>query len=381
MAVRPDPPEPRPRRYPDVPMQARTRRRIAIAVSLILVLAAGIYAVRWIYTDRQAAEPVEAVRAFLEASRTGDIEAALDWTTAEPEGATDFLVPEAISSDWEIQDLGLHSWSPFAATATVWAAVEGPNGTQLTAWFDLEEHPGGWRLADPFATLSIDTLPVPYLDVNGVTVPLELDPYEGRDFALLPGVYQLYPDPPAPFAYDAEPLLALGERLVSEDGTDYPHLPAAFEGFTAAEDSETELNERLAAYLDECMANPDGPEGFGCPFGLRQYDIDVEGFNLGDVRWEIVEYPQAAVGSYGYGIYSPFDVILLTRHEGLARVTAVDASSGAEAVLECPLTASGLYLAPDAAGDYLIGPNQDPNAPSPDDTLWRDGYDSWCETV
>ncbi|MDA1362442.1 hypothetical protein O1R50_22650 [Glycomyces luteolus] len=383
MVVRRLPPDPRAvQHWPDVPMRPRTRRRLAIAIPLILVLAAAGCTARWMYTDRQSNEPVEALRAFLEASRSGDVEAALSLTSGAPEGTEELLVPEAMSAEWEILDLGLNFWSPTSEHADVWATVKGPNDTELTTTFDLIQIGNGdWKVDDPFTTLSLEDLPVPYFDVNGFTQPLETDPREGYQFALLPGVYQLYEQPPAFFTYEAEPLLALGDMLVNADGAEVPHLRETFEGFTLTEGGEAELNERLTAYLDECMANPEGPETFGCPFGLQERDIDVEDFTLADDnRWEIIEYPQAAASGYRSAVYTQSELVLLTRHEGRARVTASDEATGEQVVLECPLTTRGLYLAFGQTGDYTIGPNQDPNASTdPARTSWDDGYESLCE--
>jgi hypothetical protein len=385
MAVRRVKPEPgNPQRWPDVPMQARTRRRIAIAVPLILVLAAAGYTARWTYTDRQADEPVAVVRAFLEASRSGDVEAALALTTGDHYRSKDLLVPEAMSADWEILDLGLQSWTQFTVDAQVWATVKGPGDTELTHQFDLELLDGDWKVADPFATLTIDELPVPYLEVNGITLPFDIAPETAfeTDFALLPGVYRLYEHAPELLAYKGEPLLALGERLVSADGSESPGLVEAFAGFAVVEGDEATLNERLTAYLDECLAAPEGPESFGCPFGLQDHHIDDLDFTLGDDnRWEIIEYPHAAPASVVWGtIYRATDIGLLTRHEGRARVTAVDAATAEEVVLECPLTTNGLYLVFDETGEYAIGPNQDPNASTEfDTTAWDGGYESYCE--
>jgi hypothetical protein len=385
MAVRPADPDPRvPKRWPDVPMQARTRRRIAVAVPLILALAAGIYAARWIDTGREANEPVEAVRAFLEASRSGEVETALALTTGDPHGASDLLVPEATSTDWEVLGVGLQSWSPYTDYATVWATIKGPNDTELTTVFDLGSVGGGWKIADPFTTLTIDATPVPYVDVNGFTLPMATEPFESYDFALLPGVYELYEDPPELLAYEAAPLLALGERLVNADGSESPVLRETFEGFTAVEGDEPELNARLTAYLDACMADPEGPETFGCPFNLRQGDIDDPDFTLGDDnRWEIIEYPQATATGFGGPVYTEDFVIgLLTRKEGRSRVTAVDSATGRQIVLECPITTNGLYLVFDTTGAYGIGPNQDPNPPTESDLeAWGGNFGSWCEAT
>jgi hypothetical protein len=381
MDDRPAEPGRPPKRWPDVPMQARTRRRIAVAVPLILALAAGIYTVRWVSAEREANEPVEAVRAFLEASRSGDVEAALAMTTGETTDAADLLVPEAMSADWEILDLGLQTWSPYTEHANVWATVKGPNDTELTTHFDLALVGEDWKVEDPFAELTIEALPVPYLEVNGFILPMEVEPYDSRDFALLPGVYQLYENPPALLAYEAEPLLALGNRLVNTDGAEPPLLRAAFEGFTTAEGGEPELNDRLAAYLDACLADPEGPESHGCPFRLRERDLGGAGFTLGDDnRWEIIDYPQAAASAFTDAIYNDAPGLgLLTRKEGRARVTASDAATGDELVLECTITTSGLYLVFDANGAYTIGPNQDPNAAGPDTETWDDTYESQCE--
>jgi hypothetical protein len=178
-------------------------------------------------------------------------------------------------------------------------------------------------------------------------------------------------------------MLALGDFLINADGAEPPFLRAAFEGFTAAEGSEPELNERLAAYLDACMADPEGPEVFGCPFDLQEGDIDEGGFTLGDTRWEILEYPQATASTFTGAVYTEaFGFELLTRKEGRARVTAADAASGEEIVLECTIHTSGLYLIYDETGQYAIGPNQDPNPTTdPDPTTWQGGYEPGCEPV
>lgn len=381
MVVRRVKPEPGTRqRWPDVPMQARTRRRIAIAVPVILALAVPGYIARWEYTEREATEPVEVVRAFLEASRSGDVEAALALTRGDPHTASqDLLVPEAMNADWEILDLDLQSWSPVDVNVDVWATVKGPGGTELTHPLSVELIDGDWKITDPFATLAVAALPVPYLEVNGITLPTEAD--DPREFVLLPGVYRLYEHDPALLSYEAEPLLALGERLVHADGAEIPGLVEAFKGFTVVADDEAALNERLTAYLDECLASPDGPESFGCPFGLDAYATDDPYFTPGGGnRWEIIEYPQAAAASVLNGtVYRSTDLALLTRHEGRARVTATDAATGDEHVLECLITTNGLYLTFDTTGDYTIGPNQDPNASTaPEGTEWDDDYQSNC---
>lgn len=382
MAADPNQPGPRaPQRWPDVPMRARTRRRIAVAVPLILALAAGAYAVRWAYAERAANEPVEALRAFLEASRAGDVETALAMTTDAPHGATDFLVPEATSDDWEILDLGLQTWSPYTQSADVWATVAGPGGTELTTDFSLTEVGDDWKVEDPFTTLTVQAVPVPYLDVNGLSVPITGEPYESHDFALLPGVYQLFENPPELLAYDAAPMLALGEFLIDADGAEPPLVRATFTGFTTAEAGELELNERLTAYLDACLADPEGPEVFGCPFDLQAHDTGESGFTPGETRWEILEYPQAAASALAGAVYTePFGLELLTRKEGRARVTATDAATGESITLECTIRTNGLYLRYDATGTYTIGPNQDPDRTTdPDPTAWQDGYHHTCE--
>jgi hypothetical protein len=170
-------------------------------------------------------------------------------------------------------------------------------------------------------------------------------------------------------------------HLVNADGSEAPVLRSTFEGFTAVEGDEPELNARFAAYLDACMADPEGPEVYGCPFDLQQRDLGAD-FSMGeDNRWEIIEYPQVTTAGFGGPVYAEgFGFGLLTRNEGRSRVTAVDSATGEELVLECTISTDGLYLVYDETGDYAIGPNQDPNpATDPDPAAWQDGYESWCE--
>jgi hypothetical protein len=365
------------KRWPHAPMRARTRRRLAVAILAVLALAGTAVTARWLHTQRQAEAPVEAVRAFLEAVHAADVDAALAMTADEPSGATDLLVPEALSDDWTIGDLILHSWSSFGDTAQVAATIIGPEDAELSASLSLEQTDDGWKVTDPYTTLSVSWVPLPYLEVNGHNIPV--DPEQGNhEFAVLPGVYRLYENPPELLAHEGAPVMALGHNWSEVEDDEAPR--SAFDGFKAAEGTEDRLNEQVKSYLDECIA--DGPEQFGCPFGLQDWDLDIDGFTPGPERqWEIVEYPQVAAGTAG-PMVTPEQLGLLVRHEGIARVTVADEDTGEEAVLECPITTTDLYFWLDETGQYAIGPNGDPAAPADaDGTAWDRGYYSQCKTA
>ncbi|WP_030144737.1 hypothetical protein [Glycomyces sp. NRRL B-16210] len=375
------------RHWPDAPMRPRTRRNLAIAVPLILALAGAVLAGRWVQADRQTDAPVATVRAFLEAVRSGEVETALAMTASEPSASTALLVPEALDADWEIADLGLGRWVSAASTAEVWATIRGPEGTEVTAEFELDPEGDDWKITDPFSTLHLPQLPLPYIEVNGHKVDYDPEAEDALGFVVLPGVYRLYGDPPELLAYDHGPMLTLGHRWSDPDGTrifDQGTTFAAagvFKGFSVAEGIEPALGEQVAAYLDACFADPEGPELFGCPFGFEERYLDLDGVDLGAVRgWEIVEYPQVAAVSYQGPIVGPFQIDVLDRVPGLARVTVADANSGADVVLECTVATSGLYLWLDESGQYAIGPNGDPNGPdSGAARLWEEGYRADCE--
>jgi hypothetical protein len=319
------------------------------------------------------------VRAFLEASRSGDVDAALALTTGdEPPGSEELLVPEALRDDWEIGELVLRSWAPDSESAGVAATIIGPQDAALTSTFILERTGEGWKLTDPFTTLPVESVPLPYLEINGQTIPVEPDDAVGRKFAVLPGVYRLYEHPPELLAYEGAPVIALGADWAETEDVDATR--AVFSGFTAAEGTEPGLNEQMKTYLDDCMAATDGPERFGCPFGFGSWDIDFQGFTPGPAhRWEIVEYPQVVAATAG-PMFASDQLGLLTRHQGLALLTVADETSGEDMAFECPITTNGLYLWLDETGQYAIGPNGDPAAPAEGDgTAWDYGYRSYCE--
>jgi hypothetical protein len=358
-------------------MQSRTRRRLAVAILVILALTGTIVATSWTRTREQAEAPVETVRAFLEASRRGDVDAALALTDDEPSDSEELLVPEAQSDDWTIGDLNLRSWSPDADVAQVSATIIGPHEAELTTTFRLERSDDAWKVTNPFTTLPIGQVPLPYLQVNGHTIPMDPNQLGGWEFTVLPGVYHLYPNPPELLIYEGAPVIALGGTWTdAKNGDAYLTV---FSGFHAAEGTEEALNEQMQTYLDDCMADADGPEQFGCPFGLDEWDIAEEGFTPGPERqWELVEYPQVVAGTLG-PMFAPEQLAFLTRHEGLARVTVTDENSDEQLTLECPISTDGLYLWLDETNQYAIGPNGDPAAPNTEDTAWNGGYRSYCE--
>lgn len=364
--------------WPDAPMRPRTRRRIIVAVLVILALSTTAVTTRGVRAMEQSEAPVETVRAFLEASRSGDVDAALALTDDdEPPGSEELLVPEALRDDWEIGELVLRSWLP-DSRAEVAATIIGPQDAELTSTFTLERTGQGWKLTDPFTNLPVEAVPLPYLEINGQTIPVEPDDDSGLGFAVLPGVYRLYEHPPELLAYEGAPVIALGADWAETEDLD--GIRAVFSGFTAAEGTEPGLNEQMKTYLDGCMAEADGPERFGCPFGFTSWDIDFQGFTPGpDHRWEIVEYPEVVAATVG-PMFASDELGLLTRHEGLALMTVADEISGEDMAFECPITTNGLYLWLDETGQYAIGPNGDPAAPAEgDDTAWDVGYRSYCE--
>ena len=361
--------------WPDAPMRQRTRRRLAVAILVVLAIAATIVTTRWTQEKQQAEPPVEAVRAFLEASRSGDVDAALALTDDEPAAAKDLLVPEALSEDWTIGDVVLQSWLSDSGGAGVEATIIS-HDAELTATFDLERTGEGWRLTDPFTTLPVESAPLPYLEVNGLTVPLEPDDVEGEYFSVLPGVYRLYEHPPELLTYAGAPVLALGEDWAETEDAD--GIRAVIGNFNAAEGTEPSLNEQMKTYLDDCMA--EDPERFGCPFAFDRWDVENEDFTPGpDRQWEIVAYPQVVAGTVG-PMYTPDQLRLLVRHEGQARVTVEDEQTGEKQTLECLITANGLYLWLDDTNQYAIGPNGDTLTPADETgTPWDHDYPSNCE--
>ncbi|MFC3492374.1 hypothetical protein [Glycomyces rhizosphaerae] len=361
-----------------MPLRSSTRRILALVIAVALTAGAAVVLGRWTIARGYADEPVETVRAFLEASRDGNVDTALAIALNEPKGRTDFIAPEAISGDWEITSLGLQIWSPDAGSAVVLATITGPEATAVTEEYELDRIDGAWRIKNAFAELDISQPLLPYFEMNGHSVPVESEAGV-LSFSFLPGVYQPYREAsPDVLESHSAPVIVLGDTVfgTGTGGGQFFNLAI----MVAAEDA---VNERLAAYLDDCISAEGGPERFGCPFGLPDRRVDDHLGDEGDdfeKAWEITTYPRAALTSLGGVATSTEEMILATREPGIARLTVTNEDTGEEVVVDCGIPLEALYPYFGADGSFGIGPNEDPEGASSGKATWWDSdFDSGCE--
>ncbi|THV42404.1 hypothetical protein [Glycomyces buryatensis] len=383
VARRIQPQERRRRHWPDAPLRSSTRRILALVIALALTAGVAVVVGRWTTARGYADEPVETVRAFLEASRDGNVDTALAIALDEPTGRTDFIAPDAISGDWEITELGLHVWSPDSGSAVVLATITGPEATAVTEAYELDRVDGAWRIENAFAELEISQPLLPYFELNGHSVPVEPDAGV-LSFSFLPGVYQPYRETsPDILESHSPPVIVLGDTVFKHPNDETPMWGDQFFNFAITIGAEDAVNERLAAYLDDCLSAEDGPERFGCPFGLPDHRVNDHFGGEGDdfeKSWEITTYPRAAVTSLSGVITSPEEMIFATREPGTARLTATDADTGEEAVIDCDIPLAALYPYFGADGGFGIGPNEDPEGESSGKaSWWSSDFDSGCE--
>ncbi|THV42399.1 DUF4878 domain-containing protein [Glycomyces buryatensis] len=388
---------------------SRARVIAATVLALLLLAAAAGFTRGWFQSRTIAHEPVETVREFLEASRSGDVETARALAAGQNENRDDLLTAEAASADWEIGELELEVFEEAENpsfqydSAVVRATITGPAGASATEQFELDRVDGEWKLSHPFGTLTVSSQPVPYFEVNGFVAPLENAADESEDmftsesveFDVLPGLYEFYADAPEGLEFEVPALLSLGDKFVVDGEIDevtaeklavaeamgYGLQLSDIGGFTVSGVNEEDLNARVHTFLDDCLAAEDGSVGYGCPFGLGWSEISdlPDQFSIHDERsWEVLTYPEVSVGTTEEMVNATSDLHIVNRTPGLAAVTLTSEETDDTAVLECDIDVSRFWVEYDEEGRYLIAPwenGQVESATDEDAEDWDGGFD------
>ncbi|THV30829.1 hypothetical protein [Glycomyces paridis] len=277
---------------------ARPRRwsiLVEAALAVLLVLVALPFAV---FGGGEPA-PVAVVRGYLEALREGDVERAEGHVSQEyaQEADRSWLTAEAMSSDWEIESVSMRT-----ASATTVHVVIGAGGRSAEGAFRVEEWEGETLILNPYLYLTSTAGRFETLEVNGdrrevesnadgVTLPV----------ALYPGSYALFASAAAVTGEGGVPLLAVPGGEAGYLGNDRIDLDAVMTGpLVEGDAAEDVLNEKLAAWLDECAESGEIAPA-GCPFSAAYewgvaYAGATEFQTVEELDWEVAAYPRVRFG-------------------------------------------------------------------------------------
>ncbi len=284
----------------------RTRRGWLLggAAALALVVAASLIA---IFTEKG---PEGVVRDFLDATRQGDVDAALEAagvTDPPTEEKATFLDPDALSDEWDIASLEGRMADEEEAEASVDVSLEGPDDATTEATLTLTRENDTWRIDEPFVPLPTAVTPMWYYDVNGKRLPFTEDTLR-QEYLLLPGFYRFYEDTPDEVEMESINALLLPSEDTDLQGT-MAELQSSISGLAAmtsgvelasddgtptlTDEGEEAAQQAVNDHVDECAARTSFPLD-GCPFNT-EYSVSVPDqdahVDVTDPRWEVVEYP------------------------------------------------------------------------------------------
>jgi hypothetical protein len=343
----PPPPQER-RRWLGLPPGRENLLLAYVAIALVLA-AAVVAAVKLSPLNRPLAE--ETVRAFLEASRDGDVDEALSYTNlSEPVGG--FLRPEALDPSWRIVTVAQVDYRDDrgngTAVAQVYAEIEADEGTRVGYRYRVGIERGRADIEN--ALVAVDTYAAfDHLDINGVSVPVD-DETGYMQVMLLPGVYEFYPDLPSTFTTDHDTrMIALGSRFASfgEETSDmWLPVPA----LEVTEEGKATMDAAIREYYDACAAVPSGE---GCPFAFPE-DREREVALAPGAVWEVAAYPRVRAQSWMYVIGEGFGLVTIEPGEARAQVVITEDGRERTATVSCPIWTEGLSANFDFEGGATI---------------------------
>ncbi|WP_133884385.1 hypothetical protein [Glycomyces sp. NRRL B-16210] len=343
----PAPEAPRPperRRFPFLRRHANTA--MAIAAVALVIAAAVATAVRWAPFQRPPAEA--AVLAFLEAAQEGDVEAALALTD-ETAPSEDFLVPEALDDRWSIVTVAQVDFKDRVggtdkAVAQVYAEIEAFDGTRIGARYRVVVE-GGEAVIDNGLTLTSNYSIFDDLGLNGVSAPAAPDGTEAN-FALLPGLYELYRDLPSTMEFEESNLsLALGDQF-RQLGSDWSQTSLPISYPVASDEGRALVDELIADHYDACAADPSIEL---CPFAFPEDPARDLALAPG-ATWEVVSHPQVEMQWNWYGEIDGSQLLTTVPGEARAPVVVTEDGREREATVSCSIWTEGLYAEFDLEG-------------------------------
>ena len=252
----------------------RLRWWIAAGTAAVLALAGAVFLVEALEDG-----PEDVVRAYLDAVRTADIEAAEPYTrdATDPSASSALLTGAAIAHDWSVT--GVVTRVEDEDSASVDVTFTGADGVSGTGRFHVEEDHGDWGITNPLAKVDVSQLPASFAEFNGVTA-------DTGQFWLFPGVYHVFGG--ASRLLKAPDLIAVPYEASSRTPQKYLPRLAFAGGFAEV------LAQQVHAWIDGCAASTEvSPPG--CPFGGDGYgmvDTDRGALHVTRVEWTVLTYPE-----------------------------------------------------------------------------------------
>ncbi len=331
--VLPDYVDPLPRSFESV--VARAKGRNFVVSVMVAVLATWLL---WpTPTPEELSDSEARVIEFLTAVRTRDVDAAMAMTDGVPQGADPgFLVPAAISSDWDFQDVeDGYGFSDGRLSVEVSFTLVDAEGYGHPGEFTLErdalDEP--WTLLEPFILISFPKTSLAYVEANEARLPEPKevgDQYDPPQFAMFPGVYRFYSD--------VDSLLEVKSVHTTLVPNIYTHNHSVEAPAVRVLD-ETAVQLAVDNYLDHCASLSElAPEG--CPFGTDRVPVpDRDGYvfrYVSTIEWEIVDYPVVTVGED--------DLEVTDRRRGEIRLKATNVGGDKVAVVDCTIVTDRLAI-------------------------------------
>jgi hypothetical protein len=278
------------------------RRKVAGLVgAAVLTLALVVGLLAWLRPDG----PEDVVEAYLTAILDREVDEALRIAKTErPSGESgSLLTAMAISDGWGIGTTTAQNVSDDRAEVMV-SLIDTGGGpavdpTAYLGTFQLENSDDGWRITNPFVTVSFGPSPLWYVELGGLRLPREQptspgDP--GPTYQVFPGIYRSH-------AAHSDLVTVTPERMRLVPGSDrFPNSPE----LVVTEQGNRAFQQASDAFLDECLAAQAKPDP-GCVLDVARGHYDTRyGYVLtSDVRtssWALVRRP--AVNLPGPRAYS-----------------------------------------------------------------------------
>lgn len=353
---------------PPRPWYQWLRQRKLVLLAIVVVGISGLVG----YHFLQSPSPEDIAREYMEAVHAGDVDQALEFVDLDSSVVRDdLLVPEAISEEWDIQEVETVSEREDLGVATVRVAISTTDGQEENGdlSFTLNDD-GEWEMTNGLAHLDVTGGSLMYVEANGHHAPLEES--ERAIFALFPGTYEFFETQPGDISVRAVSALAVADRYKNVQQRVSQDDPELGPDLMWEMSIVSEVQPRFDEFLDEC-AEIGEVNREGCPFGGS---LDRHGVtHQSPVDWEIVEYPTIDLaheeGNTGKVV---IDLHWDRDSEGLVRGT-VETDDG-PIVLECGVDTSTIELAVRSDGELLIAPFDVPDREREEASRISE---AWCE--
>jgi hypothetical protein len=236
----------------------RPRTLIATAVAAAVVVAGGVFLL--------SAEdsPVPVIQEYLDAIRSGNINAAMNMTD-DPMVDGTFLSAEALADDWRVDKVVERHRTDDMAEVDVTISA---GGHSEQGRFSLTNVNGDWKIQDPFVEMALDIGPLDTVELGGDEAPseqLESAGARGVKVLLFPGAYRLYPSLADRITLESTHLLALPHEEPRPTVVITGELPQ--QGVNLAQQT---FKDHLDNWVKQTVGNPKT-----CPFGAPPTGVNT----------------------------------------------------------------------------------------------------------